>query len=503
MNEHSISYMQKCMAHGFNDYENLVICRDLLAQISKRPMPQGMDYDPKSDSYEEDVRRECGRIDFHLQELQLSLYPNEEAAPLLYPDNECASTDAFVSSYDSLNNHLKRDLNNTENTLCADDIKTLLLQNEFFARGGYKYFSTEIDDLAVWFASYGADTLSDCYKYGVGVPQSFHQAALWEQYAINLYYIYRDYYNKSDDESYRDSRLDEIGRLSVSCHIQRNLPDALYTDEQWGCISDFGCMPTELVALSRAEKPDTPYISHTSSLVMQMIQKTSLEELKQMGHTYLNYVRRNSSKNPLEDWKQAVNYYYAGAAQGDAECAAAVGYCCEMDPRGSNLPLALAWYQHAAKAGAAGADALGQGALGQQVHFQGALGVLLADFGSHADVGGDDALDLMIVDQLRNTEKLLALGTGGAAHVVGDQGQVLGTAGYQLLNDGTGLAAGQKAAAHNGGAIGDHSRCLFGSDNRFLCHFSSSLLFVVLPKNRIPSIFSPVIITLLCGKYKR
>lgn len=53
------------------------------------------------------------------------------------------------------------------------------------------------------------------------------------------------------------------------------------------------------------------------------------------------------------DWKQAVNYYYAGAAQGDAECAAAVGYCCEMDPRGSNLPLALAWYQHAAKAGSA------------------------------------------------------------------------------------------------------------------------------------------------------
>ena len=112
-------------------------------------------------------------------------------------------------------------------------------------------------------------------------------------------------------------------------------------------------MPTELVALSRAENPDTPYISHTSSLVMQMIQKTSLEELKQMGHTYLNYVRRNSSKNPLEDWKQAVNYYYAGAAQGDAECAAAVGYCCEMDPRGSNLPLALAWYRHAAKAGSA------------------------------------------------------------------------------------------------------------------------------------------------------
>ena len=277
----------------------------------------------------------------------------EEEGEKVFGETQERYADLAANDITAEAEHLKRDLNNTENTLCADDIKTLLLQNEFFARGGYKYFSTEIDDLAVWFASYGADTLSDCYKYGVGVPQSFHQAALWEQYAINLYYIYRDYYNKSDDESYRDSRLDEIGRLSVSCHIQRNLPDALYTDEQWGCISDFGCMPTELVALSRAEKPDTPYISHTSSLVMQMIQKTSLEELKQMGHTYLNYVRRNSSKNPLEDWKQAVNYYYAGAAQGDAECAAAVGYCCEMDPRGSNLPLALAWYQHAAKAGSA------------------------------------------------------------------------------------------------------------------------------------------------------
>ena len=159
--------------------------------------------------------------------------------------------------------------------------------------------------------------------------------------------------------------------------------------------------------------------------------------------------------------------------------------------------------QHAAKASAAGADALGQGALGQQVHFQGALGVLLADFGSHADVGGDDALDLMIVDQLSDAEELLALGAHRAAHIVGDQGQVLGAQSHQLLDDRSGLAAGQEAAAHNGGAIGDHSRCLFGSDNRFLCHFSSSLLFVVLPKNRIPSIFSPVIITLLCGKYKR
>lgn len=127
----------------------------------------------------------------------------------------------------------------------------------------------------------------------------------------------------------------------------------MYSDGTLNTYLTGGCRAVSIEDCSPSEKPDTPYISHTSSLVMQMIQKTSLEELKQMGHTYLNYVRRNSSKNPLEDWKQAVNYYYAGAAQGDAECAAAVGYCCEMDPRGSNLPLALAWYQHAAKAGSA------------------------------------------------------------------------------------------------------------------------------------------------------
>lgn len=64
---------------------------------------------------------------------------------------------------------------------------------------------------------------------------------------------------------------------------------------------------------------------------------------------YCIHVRTNRKQGVLQI---KVNYY-AGAAQGDAECAAAVGYCCEMDPRGSNLPLALAWYQHAAKAGSA------------------------------------------------------------------------------------------------------------------------------------------------------
>ena len=129
-----------------------------------------------------------------------------------------------------------------------------------------------------------------------------------------------------------------------------------------------------------------------------------------------------------------------------------------------------------AQAGAAGADALSQRALGQQVHFQSAVGVLLADLGGHADVGGDDALDLMIVDQLGDTEELLALGADRTTHVVGDEGQILGAQLHQLLHDGASLTTGQEAAAHDGGTIGDHFCCLSGSQYRFLCHFYSSLL---------------------------
>ena len=130
--------------------------------------------------------------------------------------------------------------------------------------------------------------------------------------------------------------------------------------------------------------------------------------------------------------------------------------------------------QHAAQTGAVGTDALSQRALRQQADLQRAVGVLLAHLGSHAHVGGDDALDLMVVDQLGNAEELLALGANSAAHVVGDQGQILGAQLDQLLDDGAGLAAGQKAAAHNGSAVRNHFCCLSGSQYRFLCHFCSS-----------------------------
>lgn len=91
MNKHSIDYMHECIVNDFNDYENLVICRELVAQLSKRPQPQGMDYDTAENSYVDDLYTACGYNDFCLRELQMSLYPEKEAAPPLYPNEDSFS----------------------------------------------------------------------------------------------------------------------------------------------------------------------------------------------------------------------------------------------------------------------------------------------------------------------------------------------------------------------------------------------------------------------------
>ena len=82
------------------------------------------------------------------------------------------------------------------------------------------------------------------------------------------------------------------------------------------------------------------------------------------------------------------------------------------------------------------------------------------------------------MNQLRDAEELLAAGAGRAAHVVGDQGEILGAELNKLFDDGAGLTAGQEAAAHDGGAIRNHFRCLSGSQYRFFCHFFSSYSFL-------------------------
>ncbi len=86
--------------------------------------------------------------------------------------------------------------------------------------------------------------------------------------------------------------------------------------------------------------------------------------------------------------------------------------------------------------------------------------------------------DLVVMDQLGNAEELLTLGAHSAAHIIGGrESQVLGAQLHQLLHDGTRLAAGQKAAAHNGGTIGNHFCCLGGSQYRFLLPFQFLLVY--------------------------
>lgn len=153
----------------------------------------------------------------------------------------------FDTIFFFLCNRLDDDINSIENTLCADDIQTFLLLVELFARGSSRceYRGrresidefTKIDKSAVKDAFVASSYLANCYWYGVGVPQSFHQAEFWKQYSLNLLYTYRDFYEDPIDcEGFISGVLDEIGRLSINCHIQRNLPDTLYNDTP-GAIS--------------------------------------------------------------------------------------------------------------------------------------------------------------------------------------------------------------------------------------------------------------------------
>lgn len=75
----------------------------------------------------EDLYTACGYHDFCLRELQLSLYPKKKAAPPLYPDEASSFTRMLDTIISFLFHRLDNDINHVKNTLCADDIKTLLL----------------------------------------------------------------------------------------------------------------------------------------------------------------------------------------------------------------------------------------------------------------------------------------------------------------------------------------------------------------------------------------
>ena len=102
----------------------------------------------------------------------------------------------------------------------------------------------------------------------------------------------------------------------------------------------------------------------------------------------------------------------------------------------------------AADAGAAGADALGQRALRDELHLQLAGQVLLLEDLVLPDVGRDHLPDLAGLEE--HAQPLV----GGAA-VVGDDGQVLHALAVQGGDEVLGVAAQAEAADQQGGAVGD------------------------------------------------
>ena len=130
--------------------------------------------------------------------------------------------------------------------------------------------------------------------------------------------------------------------------------------------------------------------------------------------------------------------------------------------------------EHAAQTGAVGADHLSQRALGDQDDLQSALlHGLSGDLGVEAHVGGDELLDLMVVDQLGYAVVVLTHGAAGHGGVVADHSQVLHAALGQGIDELVSIATAHEAAEHNSGAVGDQLDRLF--DRNELRHCKSLL----------------------------
>ena len=118
--------------------------------------------------------------------------------------------------------------------------------------------------------------------------------------------------------------------------------------------------------------------------------------------------------------------------------------------------------EHAAQAGAIGPNHLSQRALGDKHDLQGAvLHGLGGDLGVQAHMGGDELLDLLVVDELSHAVVVLAHGAAGHGAVVANHGQVLDAAFGQGINKLVGVAAAHEAAEHDAGAVRNELDRLF------------------------------------------
>ena len=109
--------------------------------------------------------------------------------------------------------------------------------------------------------------------------------------------------------------------------------------------------------------------------------------------------------------------------------------------------------KHTAQACACGTDLLGQGALRLERHVE-LAGIHLVDsVVVGANMRGNEVLDLMIGNQLADTD----LGIGG---IVADDGQVFNALLNQCVNQGNRVANSKEATHHNGHSVVDFLGCL-------------------------------------------
>ena len=113
--------------------------------------------------------------------------------------------------------------------------------------------------------------------------------------------------------------------------------------------------------------------------------------------------------------------------------------------------------EHAAEAHAAGADALDQRALRDELDLDLARDHLRLGFGVEPDVRGDEALDRAGADELADPPA----GPGG---VVGDDGEMLRAAADQRVDQPMGRAGAHEAADQEPRAVGYQRRGRIGGD---------------------------------------
>lgn len=215
----------------------------------------------------------------------------------------------------------------------------------------------------------GAIMLHACYHFGVGVPQSFHQAIYFAKIALaglgNLWesgLMYPDFDEEELRHFWQRTILSFIVADSMRLQVQSRSHNILYSNEWLSQIrvSDLFAAPMDYMAIFYQDPADEQDVNNMAGTIVGALRNSIdapfVADLKEKAHKSLYYAQKNKPtnlENAQKEWTNALNNYLYAASLGDAEAAAGVGYCFEQAPVRTNDPrrIALAWYKCAAKMG--------------------------------------------------------------------------------------------------------------------------------------------------------